>query len=130
MSTSSTTITEGIKVTTTSYYVPERSNPGQGMHFFAYDIEIENVGNTPAQLLRRYWLIKDSLGNVQEVNGDGVVGEQPHLEPGERFDYTSFCPLPTFKGSMEGTYTFKRDDGTEFDASINAFELFNKIVLN
>jgi ApaG protein len=130
MSSSSIAITDGIKVTTSSYYVPERSNPGHGMYFFAYDIEIENVGDSSAQLLRRHWLIKDSLGNVQEVDGDGVVGEQPHLEPGERFDYTSFCPLPTYKGSMEGTYVFRRDDASEFDVHINPFELFNKTVLN
>lgn len=90
---------------------------------FAYTITIENQGDEPAQLLDRHWIITDADGNAQEVRGQGVVGEQPHLKPGERFEYTSGTVLPTPIGSMHGSYGMIGDDGQRFEAPIPAFSL-------
>ena len=123
-------ITHGIRVRTESVYIPERSNPSQGLYFFAYTITITNEGEAPAQLLSRHWIIQDGLGRKQEVIGDGVIGEQPRLEPDDFFEYTSFCPLETYRGSMHGTYTMQRDDGTAFQVDIGKFDLFVPQSLN
>ncbi len=123
-------LTHGIRVQTESYFIPERSAPMRGLYLFGYTINIINEGDSPAKLLSRHWHINDILGNSEEVQGDGVVGEQPHLLPGQSFEYSSFCPLPTYKGSMSGTYTMQRDDETEFDVAVGPFQLFMNQVMN
>lgn len=128
--TCSAAVTEGIRVETESYYVSERSDPKADQYFFAYRIRITNEGLEPAKLVRRHWVIMDSLGEVQEVRGHGVVGEQPRLLPGETFEYTSACPLTTPVGSMRGTYRMLRDDGQSFDVEIAEFMLCMTGLLN
>ena len=113
-----------------SFYVPERSRPEESYYFFAYTIRISNEGREPAQLLTRHWIISGPDGPVGEVRGDGVVGEQPNLRPGESFEYTSFCPLQTPLGSMQGTYQMVRPSGDRFDAEIAAFTLAVPTQLN
>ncbi len=119
----SSAVTQGIRVTVTSTYVAEQSSPEQGRYVFAYTVAIANEGTAPAQLRTRHWIITDAGGKVEEVRGDGVVGEQPRLAPGQRFQYTSRCVLTTPVGSMHGTYQFRRDDGAGFDATIAPFSL-------
>ena len=116
-------ITKGIRVQTQAFYVPERSRPEESYYFFAYTIRITNEGRETAQLLTRHWIISGPDGPVGEVRGDGVVGEQPSLKPGESFEYTSFCPLQTPFGSMHGTYQMARPTGERFDAEIAPFTL-------
>lgn len=106
-----------------AFYVPERSRPEESYYFFAYTIRISNEGREPAQLLTRHWIISGPDGPVGEVRGDGVVGEQPNLRPGESFEYTSFCPLSTPVGSMHGAYRMVQDDGEAFEAKIAPFSL-------
>ena len=118
---SSEAITEGIRVEVESHYSQERSRPGQW--FFLYSIRITNEGSETVQLLSRHWIIRDATGRVEEVRGPGVVGEQPVLEPGESFEYTSGCPLATPFGSMEGTYAMLTAGGERFDAEIAEFVL-------
>ena len=112
-----------IEVTAKSVYISEQSEPDDGRYLFAYQVVIRNVGRIAAQLKTRHWIITDSNGKVQEVRGDGVVGEQPHLRPGEEFTYTSAAVLETPVGSMHGSYQMLSDDGIEFDAVIPAFSL-------
>jgi ApaG protein len=119
----SDTTTDGIRIEVESAYIPERSDPEHSSYFFAYRVRITNVGSETAQLLNREWIITDSEGNVERVSGPGVVGEQPILEPGESFEYTSFCPLPTSVGTMEGSYGMRRLAGAIFDARIDPFTL-------
>lgn len=104
-------------------FVPEQSDPDDRRFVFAYTVTIRNIGEVPAKLLTRHWVITDADGRVQEVRGDGVVGEQPHLEPGEGFRYTSGTMLETPVGSMQGSYHMLADDGVEFDAEILPFTL-------
>jgi ApaG protein len=120
---SSLATTRGVQVTVTSQHVPERSNPEQGMWFFAYHITIENQGAQTVQLLTRHWIITDADGRIEEVRGPGVVGAQPVLAPGESFEYSSACPLRTPFGTMQGTYQMVGQDGEQFDAEIAAFAL-------
>ncbi|MEM1349555.1 MAG: Co2+/Mg2+ efflux protein ApaG [Myxococcota bacterium] len=122
--------TEGITIRVESQYVPERSAPARNAHFFIYAVEIINEGDRPAQLISRHWIITDGEGHVEEVRGPGVVGEMPRLAPGERFSYTSACPLPTPVGSMRGTYRMVRDDGESFDAHIAPFTLSMPYAIN
>jgi ApaG protein len=119
----STATTEGIRVTVQSLYLADQSSPRDDRYVFAYTIAIANEGSAPAQLRTRHWVITDGLGGVEEVRGDGVVGEQPRLAPGQAFQYTSGCVLKTPIGSMQGTYRMVRDDGTAFDAEIAPFTL-------
>lgn len=112
-----------IKVAVKSEFQPEQSSPTDGRYVFAYTITIENQGSEPARLLDRHWIITDADGQVQEVRGKGVVGEQPHLEPGQRFEYTSGTVIGTPVGSMHGTYGMIAEDGTRFEAEIPAFSL-------
>ena len=116
-------VTEGIEVEVTAEYRPERSEPGRRRWLFAYTVTIRNTGPAPAQLLTRHWIIVDGAGHREEVRGDGVVGNQPRLEPGQAFEYTSFCVLQTPHGSMRGSYQMRRDDGSGFDAEIAPFAL-------
>ena len=111
-------------------YVEAESEPDDDRYVFAYTVTIINEGNKPAQLLSRRWVITDANGKVQEVKGKGVVGEQPHLRPGEGFQYTSGAMLETMMGTIEGTYQMVTDDGEEFDAEIPEFLLTTPRVLH
>lgn len=106
-----------------SIYIDDESEPDSNRYVFAYTVTIRNVGTVPAQLLTRHWVITDADGKVQEVRGDGVVGEQPRLVPGEDFQYTSAALIETPVGTMEGTYQLVADDGVSFDAAIPLFRL-------
>lgn len=112
-----------ISVSVETEYLPEQSVPGESRYAFAYTITIRNTGEIPAKLLARHWLITDADGKVQEVRGEGVVGEQPYLEPGKGFRYTSGAVLDTPVGTMHGSYQMLADDGTRFDAEIAPFRL-------
>jgi len=127
---SSTALTNGIMVTVKSEYIPERSSLSSRQFAFAYTVRIENQGDETAQLCSRHWIITDANGNVQEVRGDGVVGAQPVLRPGENFEYTSWCVLATPSGSMRGTYQMVTDRGQTFDADIAPFRLALPQTLN
>ena len=119
-----------IEITVKPQYIPEKSDPVRSYHFFAYHITISNKGNHSAQLLSRYWHITDGRGNTEDVHGPGVIGQQPKLAPGESFEYTSFRPLPTPMGFMEGTYRMIDEAGREFDVEIKPFRLVAPQVLN
>jgi len=112
-----------IQVEIETQYVEEQSLPDQDHYVFAYTITIRNSGSIPAQLLNRHWIITDANNRVQEVEGEGVVGEQPHLKPGEQYRYTSGTMLETPVGTMRGSYQMVADDGVEFDAEIPTFTL-------
>ena len=112
-----------ISVEVTPTYIEEQSSPDQGHYVFSYTVTITNDGDVPARLLTRHWVITDALGETQEVKGDGVVGEQPHLEPGERFRYSSGAVLETPVGAMQGLYRMEADNGVNFDAPIAPFTL-------
>ena len=112
-----------IAVKAVPQFIADQSDPDAERYVFAYTITLENVGTVPAQLISRHWIITDGNGQVEEVHGDGVVGEQPRLEPGEQFTYTSGATLPTSVGTMEGRYDMIGDDGTRFDAPIPPFTL-------
>ncbi len=124
----STAVTQGIQVEVQSAFRPERSEPGRFL--FTYTVRISNRGERAAQLVSRHWIITDATGQRQEVVGDGVVGQQPLLSPGEHFEYTSFCVLETPHGSMRGTYRMQREDGASFDAEIAPFPLVVPGALN
>lgn len=104
-------------------YIPDQSAPEQNRYVFSYTITIRNHGTVPARLLSRHWIITDANGRVEEVRGEGVVGEQPHLKPGDGFRYTSGTVIATPVGSMQGSYHMIADDGSEFDSPIPAFSL-------
>lgn len=112
-----------IRIQVATHYVDDQSQPDVGRFVFAYTITIENSGDMPAKLLSRHWVITDANGKVQEVSGDGVVGEQPHLSPGETFRYSSGAVLDTPVGAMQGSYRMQADNGIGFDAPIPAFTL-------
>ncbi len=115
--------TEGLRVLVSARYSDDHSNPLANHWFFLYTIRITNESEAPMQLLSRHWLITDATGEMREVQGEGLVGKQPVLEPGETFEYTSGCPLETPFGKMEGTYRVIREDGSHFEARIGRFEL-------
>lgn len=119
----SDTTTNGIRVQVRTQFLPQRSTPEAERFVFAYTITISNVGSQPAQLISRHWVITDSDGTVEEVEGPGVVGAQPLLEPGDQYEYTSFCPLKTNVGTMHGSYTMVTPDGGSFEARIAPFTL-------
>lgn len=104
-------------------FLDDESKPDQDRYVFAYTISIRNLGRLPAQLLSRHWIITDASGKTEEVRGDGVIGEQPRIEPGEEFTYTSGAVLATAVGTMEGSYDMVGDDGTCFNAPIPPFTL-------
>jgi ApaG protein len=116
-------VTRGIRVRVESRYVRERSRPEAGQWFFAYHVRITNEGTETVQLVSRHWVITDARGRVQEVRGPGVVGEQPWLQPGEAYEYTSACPLATPFGAMQGSYQMVTSSGERFDATIARFPL-------
>jgi ApaG protein len=112
-----------LEISVATQFLDEQSDPDGERYVFAYTIRIRNLGRLPAQLLDRHWVITDGNGKVEEVRGEGVVGEQPRLEPGEAFTYTSGAVLQTAVGTMQGSYHMSGDDGTEFDAPIPPFTL-------
>lgn len=126
----SESVTRGIRVTVQSRFEAERSSPADGQWFFSYHVRIANEGDGVAQLISRHWIITDGDGREQEVRGPGVVGEQPVLEPGDAFEYTSGCPLQTPVGSMRGTYRMVAPGGEAFDAEIAPFGLGEPRVVN
>ena len=119
-----------IDVTALPHYIGDQSDPDSERYVFAYTITLENTGTVAAQLISRHWFITDGNANVQEVRGLGVVGEQPWLKPGERYEYTSGCQLDTPVGVMHGSYQMVAEDGTAFEAGIPAFTLAMPRVLH
>jgi len=119
----STAVTDGIRVAVKSDYRPDRSSPASRRFLFTYTVRISNEGTSPAQLLSRHWIITDASGEKEEVKGEGVVGQQPSLQVGQAFEYTSFCILRTPFGSMQGSYEMVREDGSSFAAEIAPFTL-------
>ena len=122
--------TDGVTVRVSVSYLPEQSEPERGRWFWAYHIRLENEGTDTVQLLTRHWVITDGRGARHSVEGEGVVGEQPVIEPGASFDYVSGCPLATPSGAMHGNYRMVREDGAIFDVEIPRFSLFAPAVLH
>jgi ApaG protein len=116
-------LTRGVRVIVHSEYVADKSEPSRNQWFFLYTVTISNEGTETVQLLTRHWMITHGTGHIDEVRGPGVVGKQPTLRPGESFEYTSGCPLPTPFGVMEGTYLMVTETGERFDAKIAPFTL-------
>ena len=119
-----------IEVQPVAQFIPDQSDPEENRYLFAYTITIKNVGEVPAQLVSRHWIITDAHDEVQEVRGLGVVGKQPLLKPGESFQYTSGSALSTPVGTMKGSYQMVAEDGTRFDAEIPEFTLAMPRVLH
>jgi ApaG protein len=120
----STAVSHDFRISVLARYEAGQSEPAEGRFLFSYRITIANRGQRAAQLLHRYWIITDSLAPVREVEGPGVVGAVPVLEPGEQFTYTSYCDLRSGLGRMRGSYRMRHmDDGSEFDVAIPAFDL-------
>ena len=126
----SDTTTRGIRIRVRSEFLPNKSSPRDSTFVFQYHVRIENTGTTTAQLISREWIITDAEGEVQRITGPGVVGEQPVLPPGGAFEYTSFCPLKTNVGAMQGSYQMITADGEQFDAMIAPFTLAVPHALN
>lgn len=118
-----TDLANSITVDVQSEFIEGQSNPAENRYVFAYTITIANTGTVPAKLLTRHWLITDANGEIQEVRGEGVVGAQPHLKPGQSFRYTSGTVIETPVGSMQGSYQMIADNGETFDALIAPFSL-------
>ena len=119
----SDTITEGIRISASAFFLPDESDADARRYVFGYQIVIVNEGEEAAQLLSRHWTIIDSIGRQHEVEGPGVVGQTPRIEPGQSFDYQSFCPLKTPWGTMEGSFAMRRNNGQTFEARIHRFYL-------
>lgn len=126
----STAITEGIRVSVQTGFLPDQSMPNENRYAFRYTVTIANEGAETARLRSRHWIITDGNAKVEEVRGPGVVGYQPTLKPGEAFEYTSGCVLETPFGVMRGTYQMERPDGRAFDAVIADFTLAVPNVVN
>jgi len=126
----SSALTRGILVTVRSEYIPARSSAQAKQYAFAYTVTIANQGRVTAQLKSRHWIISDAFGAVQEVRGEGVIGAQPVLRPGEAFEYTSWCVIATPSGTMRGTYQMVTSDGDRFDAEVAPFALAPPQLLN
>lgn len=117
------TTTHGIRVSVSTKYLPDQSQPERNRWFWAYTVLIENQSDTVVQLRRRFWRITNARGDVEEVDGPGVVGEEPFIVSGDSYQYTSGCPLDTTSGTMEGYYEMQHPDGSRFHASIPPFSL-------
>lgn len=130
LKTTSRASTDGVLVEVRSQYLEEQSQPPARRFVFAYEITITNNGSEVVQLRSRHWIITDGMGEVEEVKGPGVVGEQPVLSPGESFRYTSGAVLPTARGTMRGTYQMHRADGATFNAEVAEFLLERPYSLN
>ncbi len=122
--------TQKIHIAVTPHYLHEQSLPESNRFVFAYTVHMENRGKVAARLLTRHWIITDSEGNIEEVRGPGVIGEHPHLQPGESFQYTSGAVLQTPVGSMMGSYQMCDDNGELFDAAIPVFTLSAQVVFH
>lgn len=116
-------VTRDIRITVEPRFLDDQSAPDEGRWFWAYEVEIANLGQQPVQLKTRHWRITDAAGRTQDVRGIGVVGEQPVIEPGAAFTYTSGCPLPTPSGIMAGSYRMEAPGGESFEVAIPAFSL-------
>lgn len=116
-------VTDGIRIQAAAQFLPQESDPGVGRYVFAYKVTMTNEGQQRVRLLKRHWIILDSERRREDVRGPGVIGEYPALAPGESYSYSSFCPLRTSWGTMEGSYTFERDDGSRFEVRIGRFFL-------
>lgn len=125
-----TSITNGIKVSVISAYEDQHSNPREHKYVHSYSITIHNESHGTVQLMSRHWIIVDSDLTIREIKGDGVVGKQPILKPGEIYQYSSWCPLSTEIGKMYGTYQMRNREGTVFDVTVPAFILCQKDKLN
>jgi ApaG protein len=121
--TSESAASNAIRVEVVTNYLADQSEPAEQRFVFSYTITIRNEGSQPAKLLTRHWLITDANGKTQEVRGEGVVGEQPHMKPGQGFRYSSYAVLETPVGAMQGSYQMVADDGEHFDAQIAPFRL-------
>lgn len=121
--------TDGIRVSVQPRYSLADSTPEDGQFVFSYEIEMANEGDAPAQLLFRHWLIHDAVGSDTEVDGEGVIGEQPLLDPGDSHAYRSYCVLRSPAGYMEGYYTFVRPDGSQFRVDVPRFDLNGPLVI-
>lgn len=119
----SDTLTNGFRIQVTTKYVMNQSNPSEKKHVFSYHVKITNEGSEESTLISRHWIITNSFGKIEEVHGAGVVGETPTIYPGESFEYTSYCPLDTEWGTMEGTYQMQKNDDTVVDVVIGKFLL-------
>lgn len=119
----STAITRGVRITVEPKFLPDYSEVGNKRYIYGYRVRVSNESDTPVRLLRRHWIIVDGEGDRHDVEGEGVIGQQPLIEPGHVYEYSSFCPLSTRWGTMEGTYRFDSLDGDEFDAEIARFYL-------
>jgi ApaG protein len=126
----STTLTDSIRIEVQTAFLADQSDPPEDRYVFAYTITIRNQGKLPARLLTRHWLITDANGKIEEVRGDGVIGEQPRILPGELHRYSSGAVLDTPVGTMEGSYNMLSDDGISFEARIPRFRLAVPGILN
>ena len=126
----SETITNGIRIKITPKYESEHSEPGKNKFIFSYHVTINNESDEVVTLISRHWIIANSLDKTEEVRGIGVVGETPTLYPGDSFEYSSFCPLDTEWGTMEGTYQMQQQDGSIFDAVIDRFLLTRNEIIH
>ncbi len=126
----SVSVTRGVRIEVHSEYMEARSNPGARVYFFIYHVQIENLGSEPVTLEARHWIITNGFGDARDVQGPGVVGETPRLEPGDSFAYTSACPINTAVGSMCGSYRMRGDSGVVFDAEIGTFTLSVPYAIN
>lgn len=115
--------THDIRIEVEPAYIDEQSNPAQNYYFFSYKVRIHNQSAREVQLVSRHWIIADAFGKTEEVEGPGVIGKQPLIQPGDFFEYSSFCPLATPTGSMKGTYQMIDGSGTQFDVEIPKFFL-------
>ncbi len=124
------TITNGVEVKVESYYLEEKSDPENQIYNFAYRVQLKNLGQKTVKLISRHWIITDANGKVSHVRGDGVVGDQPTLHPGEEYEYFSGSHLHFPMGTMHGTYQMRTETGDLFDAEIPCFSLFVPGILN
>ena len=124
------TVTEGVQVQVESFYIDSHSIPEEDLYVFAYRIRLKNLSQRTVQLLRRHWIITDSNGKTEEVKGEGVVGEQPVLDPGEEFEYTSGSHLKTEMGTMHGSYQMVNNQGESLEVEIPCFTLSVPGILN
>ena len=121
---------KNIEIAVAPRYLAEQSSPEQAEYVFAYTVEVSNLGSEPVQLLSRHWVITDGNNHVREVEGEGVVGEQPHIPPGTTYRYSSGAILATNTGTMEGGYTMRAESGLVFDAIIHPFGLIHPSALH
>lgn len=122
----SETTTRGVRIAAAPFFIPEQSDPASDRYVFGYTIRVTNDGDKTCRLVSRRWVIVDGDGERKIVEGEGVVGRQPEIKPGQTFQYSSFCPLPTSWGTMEGEYTMELGDGETFEAKIGRFILASK----